>query len=90
MCLAHGSSGSPANRPAFLPIQRFGSKRSAQLWLNLQSDYDIQLAERDLGKLLDRIVTLNKPRAAWTLNKAKAAYFSASNPLTGDRPDGGN
>jgi antitoxin HigA-1 len=37
---------------------------TAQLWLNLQNDYDIQLAERDIGKLLDRIETLNKPRAA--------------------------
>jgi addiction module HigA family antidote len=37
---------------------------TARLWLNLQNDYDIQLAKRDLGKLLDRIETVNKPRAA--------------------------
>ena len=37
---------------------------TAQLWLNLQNDYDIQLAKRDLGRLLDRIETVNKPRAA--------------------------
>jgi antitoxin HigA-1 len=37
---------------------------TAQLWLNLQIDYDIQVARRDLGRLLDRIETVNKPRAA--------------------------
>ena len=28
---------------------------SAQLWLNLQSDYDLQMAQRKLGKMLERI-----------------------------------
>jgi addiction module HigA family antidote len=28
---------------------------TAVLWLNLQNDYDIQLARRDIGKELDRI-----------------------------------
>jgi addiction module HigA family antidote len=37
---------------------------SAQLWLNLQTDYDVQIAERNLGKALDRIETVNKPKAA--------------------------
>ena len=37
---------------------------TAQLWLNLQNDYDIQIAKRDLGKVLDRIETVNKPKAA--------------------------
>lgn len=37
---------------------------TAQLWLNLQSDYDIQIARRDLGKALDRIETVNKPKVA--------------------------
>ncbi|MGE3475732.1 MAG: HigA family addiction module antitoxin [Rhodospirillaceae bacterium] len=37
---------------------------SEQLWLNLQSDYDIQIARRDLGKSLDRIARVNKPKAA--------------------------
>jgi antitoxin HigA-1 len=37
---------------------------TARLWLNLQIDYDIQVARRDLGRLLDRIETVNKPRAA--------------------------
>jgi addiction module HigA family antidote len=37
---------------------------TAELWLNLQNDYDIQIAKRDLGKALDRIETVNKPRAA--------------------------
>src|SRR5262245_12561326 len=37
---------------------------TAQLWLNLQTDYDVQVAKRDLGKVLDRIETVNKPKAA--------------------------
>jgi addiction module HigA family antidote len=37
---------------------------TAQLWLNLQNDYDIQVAKRDLGKVLERIQTVNKPKAA--------------------------
>jgi plasmid maintenance system antidote protein VapI len=37
---------------------------TAQLWLNLQNDYNVQIAKRDLGKALDRIVTVNKPKAA--------------------------
>src|SRR5579862_559556 len=37
---------------------------TAQLWLNLQTDYDVQVAKRDLGKTLDRIETVNKPKAA--------------------------
>jgi addiction module HigA family antidote len=35
-----------------------------QLWLNLQSDYDVQVAKRDLGKVLDTIETVNKPKVA--------------------------
>jgi plasmid maintenance system antidote protein VapI len=30
----------------------------------LQNDYDVQIAKRDLGKILDRIETVNKPMAA--------------------------
>lgn len=37
---------------------------TAQLWLNLQNDYDIQIAKRGLGGILDRIEAVNKPRAA--------------------------
>lgn len=37
---------------------------TAQLWLNLQTDYDVQIAKRDLGKILDRIETVNRPKAA--------------------------
>jgi addiction module HigA family antidote len=37
---------------------------TAQLWLNLQNDYDVEIARRDLGKVLDRIEIVNKPRAA--------------------------
>lgn len=35
-----------------------------EFWLNLQTDYDVQVAKRSLGKTLDRIETVNKPRAA--------------------------
>jgi antitoxin HigA-1 len=37
---------------------------TAQLWLNLQNDYDLAIARRDLGKILDHIETVNKPKAA--------------------------
>jgi antitoxin HigA-1 len=37
---------------------------TVQLWLNLQNDYDIEIAKRDLGKSLDRIETINKHEAA--------------------------
>jgi antitoxin HigA-1 len=33
---------------------------TAQLWLNLQNDYDVQIAKHDLGKILDRIKNVNK------------------------------
>jgi addiction module HigA family antidote len=35
-----------------------------QLWLNLQNDYDVQVAKRRLGGLLDKIEVVNKPQAA--------------------------
>ncbi len=35
-----------------------------EIWLNLQTDYDVQIARRDPGKALDRIETVNKSRAA--------------------------
>src|SRR5215470_19777302 len=37
---------------------------TAQLWLNLQNSYDIQIAKRQLGKTLERIESVNKPHAA--------------------------
>ena len=36
----------------------------AQLWLNLQNDYDVAIAKRELGNALNRIETVNKPKAA--------------------------
>jgi len=49
-------------------IDRIASEQAlgttAQLWLNLQNGYDIQVAKRDLGKVLERIETVNKPKAA--------------------------
>lgn len=35
-----------------------------QVWLNLQNDYDVQVARRELGKQLDRIALVNDPKAA--------------------------
>ena len=37
---------------------------TAQLWLNLQTDYDLQIARLGLGKVIDGIETVNKPEAA--------------------------
>src|ERR1700751_993631 len=37
---------------------------TAQVWLNLQNDHDIQIAKRGLGKVLDRMEIENKPKAA--------------------------
>ncbi|MGX0960717.1 addiction module HigA family antidote [Bradyrhizobium japonicum] len=37
---------------------------TAEHRLNLQNDYDIEIARRDLGRALDRIKTVNKPKAA--------------------------
>ena len=37
---------------------------TAQLWLNLQNDYDVQIARRDLGRVLDCIETVTRPKAA--------------------------
>jgi addiction module HigA family antidote len=37
---------------------------TVELWLNLQNDYDIQIARRELGELLHHIEIVNKPEAA--------------------------
>jgi antitoxin HigA-1 len=37
---------------------------SPQLWLNLQNDYDVQIAKRRLSSILDKIQVVNKPKAA--------------------------
>jgi len=37
---------------------------SVELWLNLQNDYDVQIAKRDIGEVLDRIEVVSKPEAA--------------------------
>ena len=36
---------------------------SAELWLNLQTDYDIQIAKRQIGKDLARIGPINTKAA---------------------------
>jgi addiction module HigA family antidote len=37
---------------------------TVQLWLNLQNDYDVQIAQSHLSKTLDRIETVTRPKAA--------------------------
>ena len=37
---------------------------TVELWLNLQNDYDVQIAKRGISKVLDRIEAVNKPKAA--------------------------
>jgi antitoxin HigA-1 len=37
---------------------------TAQLWLNLQIDYDLEIARRNLAKILDGVEIVNKPEAA--------------------------
>lgn len=37
---------------------------SPQLWLNLQNAYDVQLAERNLGRAIDKIKPVIEPAAA--------------------------
>lgn len=37
---------------------------SAQVWLNLQNRYDVETAERTIGKQLARIARVNAPAAA--------------------------
>ena len=36
---------------------------SAQLWLNLQNSYDMRLAERDIGRELEKIEPVNRSAA---------------------------
>jgi hypothetical protein len=52
----------PANRPALLPTLRFGSQRHSFGSIS-KNDYDLQIAKRDLGKILNRIEPVNKPKA---------------------------
>lgn len=35
-----------------------------QLWLNLQREYDVEIARRHLRRTLDKIEILNKPKTA--------------------------
>jgi len=37
---------------------------SPQLWLNLQTDYDVQVAQQGLGKKLEKIARINHGAAA--------------------------
>lgn len=55
--LANDQTGVTADTALRL-AKAFGT--TVQLWLNLQNDYDVQIATRDLRKVLDRIETVNK------------------------------
>ena len=63
-----GSSGSRGERTGMTAdtALRFAKALGtmAQLWLNLQTYYDVQVVKRNLGKVLDRIETVDKPKAA--------------------------
>lgn len=37
---------------------------SPQLWLNLQNDYDLQIAQREIGKKLEKIEPVTRHEAA--------------------------
>ena len=37
---------------------------SPQLWLNLQNDYDLQIAKRDIGKIIEKIKPVKAHEAA--------------------------
>jgi addiction module HigA family antidote len=37
---------------------------SAQLWMNLQNRYDVEIAQRRIGKKLDKIERITAPAAA--------------------------
>ena len=52
---------------------------TAELWLNLQTGYDGQVARQDLGKVLDRLETVNKPKAAWCVDPNKGDSRSSEN-----------
>lgn len=41
-----------------------GLATTPQLWPNPQTEYDVQIAQRDLGTIVDRIEVVNKPKAA--------------------------
>jgi addiction module HigA family antidote len=36
---------------------------SPELWLNLQTDYDVQIAKREIGKTLDKIARVSQDAA---------------------------
>ena len=55
---------------------------TAELWLNLQTGYDVQAARQDLGKILDRLETVNKPKAAWCFDPNKGDSRSSENCCT--------
>jgi plasmid maintenance system antidote protein VapI len=41
---------------------------SAQLWMNLQNRYDVEVAKRAIGKKLDKIEPVIAPRSGLNLN----------------------
>jgi hypothetical protein len=59
---------------------------AAQLWLNLQNDYDLQIAKRDLGKILNRIETVNKRKATQPNGAGARSQQRKDPPLRSSEP----
>jgi hypothetical protein len=43
---------------------RQGARHDGAALAHLQNDHEVQIAKRDLGRILDRIEPVNKPKAA--------------------------
>jgi hypothetical protein len=56
------AAGRPARNRAQIGFRQ--QMRGVEVGCNLQNNYDVQIATRDLGKSLDRIETVSKPKAA--------------------------
>jgi addiction module HigA family antidote len=55
---------------------------SAQLWLNLQNDYDVQIAKRDLGKILAQKSTLAMPICWSSAKLSSMCQLSVMRPFS--------
>jgi addiction module HigA family antidote len=72
--LANEAAGVTADTALRLS-KAFGT--TAALWLNLQNDYDIRMAQRDIGKELDKIEPVIE-RAAWRSTRRTGGRTIAS------------
>ena len=56
---------------------------STQLWLNLQNSYDVRVAERHIGKELDKIEPINerlKERRSYEPPRGGGSHYKVSKP----------